>query len=235
MITAELQAARWRRPSRPASSSATYACLEGPDAAIVITEWDDFRALEPARFSAMRKSYQIGSSAAWRAIRGERDGGAARTIDVCADFQTRMGDAGRTGERRETQTPPLPWLNSSGLGVNGQHHDIVRPGRIDMKEEIRRAIVSSAAKKINGSAPSAIFSHERGHHSLMSDGYDYEARAHFTDSFHHGTGSQFELTVRDNNFEGFDYGDSHPFSGSINGRTVQLYDYGEGRNLNYSI
>lgn len=104
-----------------------------------------------------------------------------------------------------------------------------------MKEEIRRAIVSTAAKKINGRAPSSIFSCERGHHSLMSDGYDYEACAHFTDSFHHGTASHFELTVNDKSFEGFDHCDSHPFSGSINGRMVQLYDYGEGRNFNYSI
>lgn len=104
-----------------------------------------------------------------------------------------------------------------------------------MKEEIRRAIVSTAALKINGHAPSSIFSYERSQHSSMSEGYDYEAGAHFSNSFHHGTGSHFNLSVEGKDFKGFDYGEGHHFSGSVNGNAVTLYDYGEGQYFQYAV
>ena len=37
-------------------AQSAYACLRGADAAVVITEWDEFRALDPARIKAALKS-----------------------------------------------------------------------------------------------------------------------------------------------------------------------------------
>jgi hypothetical protein len=104
-----------------------------------------------------------------------------------------------------------------------------------MKEEIRRAIAASAVAKATGTSPSSVYSYQRGKHTPMSSGYDYEAQAHFSDSYHYGTGSHISLQMNGTNFSGYDYGDSHHFAGSVNGRAVQIYDYGEGRYYNYSV
>jgi hypothetical protein len=104
-----------------------------------------------------------------------------------------------------------------------------------MKEEIRRAIVSSVASRINGKAPANIYSYDRGRHSAMGERYDYEAGAYFSDSFHYGTGSHLDLKISGKKFEGFDYGAGHHLSGSVNGSSVEIFDYGEGRSYNYSV
>ena len=104
-----------------------------------------------------------------------------------------------------------------------------------MKEEIRRAVVSTVAAKVTGKAPSSIYSHERGAHAAMADGYDYESGSHFTDSYHYGTGSHFNVRVKGDKFEGYDYGDGCPFTGTIKGGAVEIYDHGERRHFNYSI
>jgi hypothetical protein len=107
-----------------------------------------------------------------------------------------------------------------------------------MKEEIRRAIAYTAAAHINGSAPSSIYSCERGYHTHMTPTYDYEAGAHISRSsgglYHYGTSSHISFSVRGRNFTGYDYESGHHYSGEVTGNTVQLYDYGEGRYFSYS-
>ncbi len=86
-----------------------------------------------------------------------------------------------------------------------------------MREEIRRAIISLATARINGRAPSRIYSYDRGQHSVMSEGYDFEAGAHFSDCYHYGTGTHFHLDITARQFDGYDYGAGHHFGGSVNG------------------
>jgi hypothetical protein len=108
-----------------------------------------------------------------------------------------------------------------------------------MKEEIRRMVAYEAAARINRQRSSSVYSYERGRHTPMSAGYDYEASAHFSGSgsslYHYGAASHLNLSINGQSFSGYDYGDSHHFSGSVNGKSVQIYDYGEGRYFNYSV
>ena len=55
-----------------------------------------------------------------------------------------------------------------------------------MKEEIRRAVVATAFKLIRGSYPSSLYSYSSGKHTNMGGGYDYDARAHYSNSYHYG-------------------------------------------------
>ena len=108
-----------------------------------------------------------------------------------------------------------------------------------MKEEIRRMIAYEAASRVNRQPPSSVYSYDRGRHTSMGAGYDYEAGAHFGGSgsslYHYGTSSHLNLNLNGQRFTGYDYGDGHHFSGSVNGRSVQIYDYGESRYFNYSV
>ena len=107
-----------------------------------------------------------------------------------------------------------------------------------MKEEIRRAIAYAAATRINGSARSAIYSYDRGHHSHMSPNYDYETGAHISRTgsglYHYGTNSHISFSVSGKKFSGYDYDSGHHYTGQVNGNSVQLYDYGEGQYFTYS-
>jgi hypothetical protein len=108
-----------------------------------------------------------------------------------------------------------------------------------MREETRRVIAFEAASRISGQAPVAVFSVTRGMHSIMSPGYDHEARARFTTSagtiFHHGTDSHIDLVVLGQSFKGYDFGEGHHFAGSVDGGTVEVFDYGEDRTYKYYV
>jgi hypothetical protein len=108
-----------------------------------------------------------------------------------------------------------------------------------MKEETRRAIAAAAAGRINGKAPSSVYSYERGQHSPMSPNYDYEAQAHISNSgsglYHYGLQRHINFQVNGKNFSGYDNNEGHHFSGSVSGGSVQIYDYGEGRYFNYTV
>jgi hypothetical protein len=108
-----------------------------------------------------------------------------------------------------------------------------------MKEEIRRAVAYTAAMRINGSVASAIYSYERGRHSHMTPGYDYDTGAHVSRTggglYHYGTNSHISFSVNGRNFSGYDYDSGHHYTGHVSGNSVQLYDYGEGRYFSYSV
>jgi hypothetical protein len=108
-----------------------------------------------------------------------------------------------------------------------------------MKEETRRLIAFEAASRINGHPPATVFSVARGMHSIMSPGYDHEARARFTTSdttiFHHGTDSHVDLVVNGQGFKGYDFDEGHHFAGSVDGSTVEVFDYGEDRTYKYYV
>lgn len=109
--------------------------------------------------------------------------------------------------------------------------EIGRNGK--MREEIKRAVIAIAWQKQSGQAITNIYSFQTGKHTPMSSTYDYEARAHFTDSFHHGTGTHFQISLSQNNFTGYDFDSNVHFSGSISGRNVQIFV--GGRYFNYSV
>ena len=108
-----------------------------------------------------------------------------------------------------------------------------------MREETRRAIAFEAAHRINGRAPTTLFSLARGVHAIMSPGYDHEAGAGFTVSdttiFHHGTDSHIDLVVAATKFTGYDFGAAHHFAGIVDGATVEVFDYGEDRTYKYYV
>jgi hypothetical protein len=108
-----------------------------------------------------------------------------------------------------------------------------------MKEETRRAIAFAAATRINGSAASSVYSHERGRHTHMSPTYDYDASAHISRTggglYHYGTNSHISFSVNGRNFSGYDYDSGHHYTGQVSGNSVQFYDYGEGHYFNYSV
>jgi hypothetical protein len=84
-----------------------------------------------------------------------------------------------------------------------------------MKEEIRRAVAYTAAMRINGSVASAIYSYERGRHSHMTPGYDYDTGAHVSRTggglYHYGTNSHISFSVNGRNFSGYDYDSGHHY------------------------
>ena len=108
-----------------------------------------------------------------------------------------------------------------------------------MKEETRRAIAYVAAIRINGTAPSSLYSPDRRWRTTMSPGYDVDAQSHINASgpclYHHGTGSRIYLQVDGACFSGFAQGEGHHFVGSIVGNSIEIYDYGEGRYFRYLI
>jgi len=103
-----------------------------------------------------------------------------------------------------------------------------------MKEEIRRAAAATVLKEVRGSYPSSLYSYSTGRHTNMEGGYDYDARAHYSNSYHYGNRTHYTISVNDNTFSGFDYGDSHHFSGTVNDNSITIYDYGEGKYYRYS-
>jgi hypothetical protein len=111
--------------------------------------------------------------------------------------------------------------------------------RSSMKEEIRRAIAYAAGTRINASAGSSIYRHERGRHSHMTPTYDYDAGAHVSRTggglYHYGTSSHVSFSATGRNFSGYDYESGHHYTGRVSGSSVQLYDYGEGRYFSYSV
>ena len=108
-----------------------------------------------------------------------------------------------------------------------------------MREETRRAIAYMAAVRINGSAPTGLYSPARRWRTPMSPGYDIEAQSHINASgpslFHHGTASHINLQIDGPCFSGFAYGERHHFVGSILGNSIEIYDYGEGKYFYYLI
>ena len=108
-----------------------------------------------------------------------------------------------------------------------------------MKEETRRAIAYVAAVRINGSAPTGLYSPERRWRTTMSPGYDVDAQSHINASgaslYHHGAASHINLQVNGVCFSGFAYGEGHHFCGSILGNSIEIYDYGAGRYFRYLI
>ena len=91
-----------------------------------------------------------------------------------------------------------------------------------MREEIIRAVIATVWTKHSGQSITNIYSFQTGRHTSMSNTYDYEAQAHFTGSFHHGTGTHFQVNLHQSSFTGFDYGSNCHFSGSISGKIVQI-------------
>ncbi len=108
-----------------------------------------------------------------------------------------------------------------------------------MREEIRRLIVFSATGRIKGQFPRTVYSYDRGTHSHMSNGYDYEIGAHFSgvksgNLYHYGTSSHIQLKVNGTRFSGYDYDSGAHFQGTISGKQVNLYDYEDGRYYSFS-
>lgn len=93
-----------------------------------------------------------------------------------------------------------------------------------MREDIRRAVIATAWKKLKGQNPTNLYSYETGRHTAMGGGYDYEANAHYSDSYHYGTATHFSVTMNGAGFSGFDHESGSHFSGSINGNAITFYD-----------
>ncbi|MGE0530405.1 MAG: hypothetical protein AB7G40_07320 [Hyphomonadaceae bacterium] len=108
-----------------------------------------------------------------------------------------------------------------------------------MKEEIRRAVVQSAAARISGKSPTSVFSYDQGKYSFVNDTYDYDAGSHISQSsngfYQYNLGAHVTLSVSGKNFTGYDYESGSHFSGSVNGGSVSIYDYNEGRYFSYSV
>lgn len=109
-----------------------------------------------------------------------------------------------------------------------------------MDEQIRRAVAYAAAGRINGKFSSSIYSHDRGCHSSMAEGYDYESGSHLGGAksgnmYHYGLSAHVSLNINGQNFSGYDYESGSHFSGHVSGSSIQLYDYNEGQYFQYSI
>jgi hypothetical protein len=104
-----------------------------------------------------------------------------------------------------------------------------------MKEEIRRAIAVNAVARVTGKSSSSVYSHDDSTHTPMGSGYDYAARAHFSEDYHYGTRSHMSLQVRGETFSGYNYDSGHHYSGTVKGNTVQIFDFGENKYYQYTV
>jgi hypothetical protein len=102
-----------------------------------------------------------------------------------------------------------------------------------MRDEIRRAVVSTAWKKLKGENPSNLYCFTTRTSANMSNGYDYSIRAHYTDSYHYGTCANYSVSSNGSQFSGYDYDSGSNFSGSINGNNIQLH--AGGSHFNYIV
>lgn len=109
-----------------------------------------------------------------------------------------------------------------------------------MNEEIRRVVAYAAMGRVNLKFSSSVYSYATGHHTYMSENYDYRAKAHLSgirtnNIYHYGVSAYINLRVTGNNFTGYDYSSRSHFSGHVSGHSVEVYDYGNGRYFFYSL
>lgn len=109
-----------------------------------------------------------------------------------------------------------------------------------MNESIRRAVAYAAAGRVNAKFASSIYSYDAGHHTSMSESYDYDTSAHLSGTrsgsmYHCGAGAHISLDVSGQRFSGYDHSSGLHFTGEVSGRSVQLYDHGTSQHYNYTL
>ena len=67
----------------------------------------------------------------------------------------------------------------------------------------------------------------------MTGAYDYDVNAAFTENYHYGTGTNFQISLNQNSFTGYDSESGSSFSGSFEGSNLTIFV--GGKRYNYSI